>query len=43
MTDGQRKAAAKIREWRLDPVKFVRECFHAEPDPWQLDALAILG
>jgi hypothetical protein len=43
MTEVQRKAAAIIREWRLDPVKFVRECFHAEPDPWQLDALVLMG
>ena len=37
------KAPAKIREWRLDPVKFVRECLHAEPDPWQLDVLKLAG
>jgi hypothetical protein len=36
-------AAAKIREWRLDPVKFVRECFRAEPDAWQLDVLRLMG
>lgn len=29
----------KIRIWRLDPVRFVREVFHVEPDPWQKDAL----
>jgi hypothetical protein len=43
MTPAQRKASAKIREWRLDPVKFVRECLHAEPDPWQLDVLNLAG
>ena len=26
---------AKIRQWREDPVSFVRELFGAEPDPWQ--------
>jgi phage terminase large subunit len=43
MTSAQRKASERIREWRTDPVKFVRDCFHAEPDPWQLDALAMMG
>lgn len=43
MTDAQRKASARIKEWRHDPVKFVRDCFHAEPDPWQLDALQLAG
>ena len=32
-------ATARIREWRQDAVKFVREVFHAEPDAWQLDVL----
>lgn len=32
-------ATLRIREWRHDPVKFVREVFHAEPDPWQCDVL----
>jgi hypothetical protein len=36
-------AKAKIREWRLDPIKFVRECLHAEPDAWQLDVLQLMG
>lgn len=39
MTPGQ----ARIQRWRADPVAFVRECFGAEPDPWQIDALAPLG
>jgi hypothetical protein len=39
MTDEDRKVSRKVREWRHDPVKFVRECLHAEPDPWQLDVL----
>lgn len=36
-------AVAKIREWRLDPIKFVRECLHVEPDAWQLDVLQLAG
>lgn len=36
-------ATAKIRQWRNDPVLFVREVFEAEPDPWQLDVLAEMG
>ena len=28
-----------IREWRRDPVRFVRENFQVEPDAWQVDAL----
>ena len=26
------EASAKIREWRLNPIKFVQDVFHAEPD-----------
>jgi phage terminase large subunit len=36
-------ATAKIRQWRNDPVLFVREVFEAEPDTWQLDVLAEMG
>lgn len=43
MTESQRKAAAKIRIWRRDPLRFVREVFHAEPDAWQADCLALCG
>lgn len=32
-----------IKEWRLDPVLFVREVFGVEPDEWQRDALELLG
>jgi hypothetical protein len=28
-----------MREWRKDPVLFVRELFKAEPDLWQIDVL----
>jgi hypothetical protein len=37
------EATGKIREWRADPVQFVRECLHAEPDPWQVDVLTMAG
>ena len=30
---------ATIKRWKDNPVLFVRECLHAEPDPWQLQAL----
>jgi phage terminase large subunit len=43
MTEAQRKASSKIREWRTDPLKFVTEVFHATPDPWQADVLEFLG
>ena len=36
-------ASDRIRRWRRDPVAFARECFGAEPDAWQADALALLG
>lgn len=32
-------AAAKLKAWREDPVLFVKEVFHAEPDLWQIDVL----
>ena len=31
--------ASKIKEWRRNPIKFVRENFRAEPDHWQSEAL----
>lgn len=36
-------AQAKIRSWRLDPVRFVRDALGVEPDAWQVDALSMLG
>lgn len=36
-------AQARIRQWRADPVRFVRDNFGVEPDEWQLDALAYTG
>lgn len=36
-------AQERVRRWRQDPVAFVVECFGAEPDEWQRDALALLG
>lgn len=39
-----KKAAQQtIRQWKRDPIRFVREVFHAEPDPWQLDVLALMA
>ena len=38
-----RRANDRILEWRRDPVKFVREVFHVEPDLWQLDILNLAG
>src|SRR5690349_22016711 len=29
-----------LRAWKADPVRFVREQFGAEPDPWQAEVLA---
>lgn len=36
-------AQDRIRQWRVDPVKFVRDNFGIEPDAWQTDALTALG
>jgi phage terminase large subunit len=36
-------ATERIREWKRDAVKFVRDVFHAEPDAWQHDALDYLS
>jgi hypothetical protein len=43
MTESQRQASTRLREWRIDPIKFVREVFKVEPDAWQLDVLAMAG
>jgi phage terminase large subunit len=32
-------AEARIRAWREDPVLFVRDNFHVEPDAWQVEML----
>ena len=32
-------AIEQVREWRSNPVKFVRDNFKVEPDPWQHAAL----
>lgn len=32
-------AAQKLRDWREDPVLFVRENFQTDPEPWQARAL----
>lgn len=36
-------AAAKIREWRVDPVRFVLDNFDTTPDEWQVDFLRGIG
>lgn len=36
-------AGLRIREWREDPVLFVRDNFHLEPDLWQTDVLRGIG
>lgn len=36
-------ATARIRQWRMDPVLFVRDNFGVEPDAWQIDALGVIG
>lgn len=33
------QGAAILRQWRADPVAFVRQNFQVEPDAWQADAL----
>lgn len=33
------KVGSKLREWRENPVTFVREVFGVEPDLWQADVL----
>lgn len=43
MKPDQLTASQKIREWRLDPVKFVYEVFNVQPDEWQIDALSSIG
>jgi phage terminase large subunit len=37
------QATVKIREWRSNPAQFVHEVFHAVPDDWQRDVLAMAG
>lgn len=36
-------ASARIREWRINPVKFAIDVFGVEPDAWQIDAMSRLG
>ena len=37
------KDQQRVCDWRRDPVKFVRENFKVEPDPWQHLALKAFG
>lgn len=43
MSNATERARTRIQEWRRDPVKFAVDVFGIEPDPWQLDAMAVLG
>lgn len=38
-----KKLYAKFKEWRENPVSFVKEQFNAEPDEWQKDALMLFA
>lgn len=37
------EASQRIRDWRHDPVRYVRDVFHVEPDAWQVDVLRMAG
>lgn len=37
------RAAEKIRQWRYNPIQFVEENFHVEPDPMQKEVLMAFG
>ena len=39
MSAGPELAVAKLKEWRENPVTFVREVLKAEPDAWQAEVL----
>lgn len=43
MTEAQRKAHQRIKEWRHNPAKFVSDVFKATPDEWQADTLQLLA
>ncbi len=38
----EREAKAKIREWRANPVQYVRDNFKVDPDAWQVRYLTAL-
>lgn len=37
------KIKRKIREWKQNPVQFVRDSFQTEPDVWQIEGLEALA
>lgn len=43
MTERQKKAALRIKEWRVNPVKFAYDCFGIELDAWQKEGLEACG
>lgn len=42
MTQARADAIRRIREWRADPCRFVRDNFAVEPDAWQAKVLRYL-
>lgn len=42
MNQTRTEAIRRIREWRQDPIKFVRDNFQVEPDAWQAKVLRAL-
>ena len=39
MNPDEKAVRAKLRRWKADPVSFVVEELHANPDPWQIEVL----
>lgn len=42
MNETEAAAVRRLREWKADPVKFVRDNFQVEPDTWQVKVLRAL-
>lgn len=43
LSEEQIQAIKVVQSWVKDPVKFVRDCFGAEPDAWQREILKEFG
>lgn len=43
MENQKEELRRRLREWRADPLQFVRQCFGVEPDVWQAEGLELLG
>jgi hypothetical protein len=39
MTNYEPEARRRLADWGIDPLRFVREAFDVEPDPWQAEVL----